>query len=104
MLASIILSPYHTTLAIRIMTDITIIVPQDIVQALRLPPDSLQTELQCELALALYGRGVLSSGKAAALAGMTRWQWEELLGARKIPRHYTEEDLCIDSAYGSCGQ
>lgn len=56
------------------------------------------------LALALYGRAVLSSGNAAALAGMTRWQWEELLGARKIPRHYTEEDLCIDSAYGSCGQ
>ncbi len=45
-LASSILSPYHTTLAIRIMTDITIIVPQDIVQALRLPPDSLQTKLR----------------------------------------------------------
>ncbi|HNS83322.1 MAG TPA: UPF0175 family protein [Methanolinea sp.] len=35
------------------------------------------------MALALYGRGVLSSGNAAALAGMTRWQWEELLGERE---------------------
>jgi len=86
------------------MSDLMIIVPQDIVQALRLPPDTLQAELQRELALALYTRGVLSSGKAAALAGMTRWQWEELLGARKVPRHYTEEDLARDSAYGACGQ
>ena len=83
------------------MTDITITVPRDIVQALRLPPDTVAAELQRELAVALYQRGILSSGKAAALAEMTRWEWEELLGARKIPRHYADEDLDRDIAYAT---
>ncbi|MCC7556032.1 MAG: UPF0175 family protein [Methanoculleus marisnigri] len=83
------------------MTDVTITVPQDIVQALRLPPDTVAAELQRELAVALYQRGILSSGKAAALAEMSRWEWEELLGARKIPRHYAAEDLDRDIAYAA---
>ena len=83
------------------MADITITVPQNIVQALRLPPDTVAAELQRELAVALYQRGILSSGKAAALAEMTRWEWEELLGARKIPRHYADEDLDRDIAYAT---
>ncbi|WP_052959137.1 UPF0175 family protein [Methanoculleus sediminis] len=83
------------------MTDITITVSQDIVQALRLPPDAVAAELQRELAVALYQRGILSSGKAAALAEMSRWEWEELLGARKIPRHYADEDLDQDIAYAA---
>ena len=86
------------------MADVTITVPQDIVQALRLPPDAVAAELQRELAVALYQRGILSSGKAAALAGMTRWEWEELLRARKIPRHYADEDLDQDIAYAARGQ
>jgi predicted HTH domain antitoxin len=32
---------------------------------------------------------------------MTRWEWEELLGARKIPRHYADEDLDPDIAYAA---
>ncbi|MCQ1538281.1 MULTISPECIES: UPF0175 family protein [Methanocalculus] len=83
------------------MSDITITIPQEIVSALRLPPDSVESALHQELAIALYMRGVLSSGKAAALAGLKRWQWEELLGVRKVPRHYTDEDLQMDIAYGS---
>jgi len=83
------------------MSDITITIPQEIVSALRLPPDSVESALYQELAIALYMRGVLSSGKAAALDGLKSWQWEELLGVRKIPRHYTEEDLHVDIAYGS---
>jgi len=30
---------------------------------------------------------------------MTRWEFEELLGERKIPRHYTEADLEEDIRY-----
>jgi len=86
------------------MSDVTIMVPHDIVQALRLPPDAIQAALQQELALALYQRGILSSGKACALAGVKRWEWEILLGARKIPRHYADEDLDQDIAYAAGGQ
>ena len=56
-------------------------------------------ELCTELALALYWRGVLPLGKARQLAEMTRWQFEELLGQRRVARHYTEKDLAEDQAY-----
>ena len=88
------------------MSDITKIVPADIVQALRLPPDTLcvQAELHQELTLALYQRGILSSGKACDLARVTRWEWEALLGERKIPRHYADDELDQDIAYATSGQ
>lgn len=86
------------------MSDITIMVPSDIVQALRLPPDTVQAELQQELALALYQRGILSSGKACDLAGLPRWEWEALLGDRKIRRHYEEDELEQDILYATSSQ
>lgn len=86
------------------MSDISIKVLFDIVRAIRLPPDTIQEELQQELALALYQRGVLSSGKACDLAGVTRWEWEALLGARKIRRHYSDDEIDQDIAYATSGQ
>jgi len=76
--------------------------PTDIVQALRrssglpLPPNCSGS-----LPWRSTSGAILSSGKAAALAEMSRWEWEELLGARKIPRHYADEDLDQDIAYAA---
>lgn len=81
------------------MSQLILKIPGDVVDALRLPPDEVDAELRKELSLALYQRGVLSSGKACRLAGMTRWEFEELLGQRKILRHYTEESLEEDIEY-----
>ncbi|MFQ6089880.1 MAG: UPF0175 family protein [Candidatus Bipolaricaulia bacterium] len=64
-----------------------------------MPPRDVEDELRKELALALYERRALSLGKARQLVGMTRWQFEELLGQRKVTRHYTEEDLAEDLTY-----
>jgi predicted HTH domain antitoxin len=54
-------------------------------------------EARRELALALYGRGRLTEGQAAQLAGMDRWAFDELLGERGLPIHYgvreVEEDI-----------
>jgi predicted HTH domain antitoxin len=49
----------------------TLKIPEEIVNALRVPPDDIESELYKELALALYLRGMLSSGKASALSGLT---------------------------------
>jgi len=81
------------------MSKLVLEVPEEVRRALRLPPDEVEGELRKELALALYQRGVLSLGKARVLARMTRWEFEDLLGRRKIPRHYTEQDLEEDLAY-----
>jgi predicted HTH domain antitoxin len=81
------------------MAKLVLEVPPEIVDAVRLPPAEVEAELLKELALALYRRGVLSLGKARALAQMNRWQFEQLLGERRIPRHYTEADLGEDLRY-----
>jgi len=78
------------------MPKITLEVPSDVVDALRFPPEEAEAEMRRELALALYRRGGLSLGKARSLAQMSRWQFEELLGERRIPRHYTDSDLAED--------
>lgn len=79
-------------------------IPKDIVDALRLPPGEVEGELRKELALALYQCGALSSGKACVLVGMTRWEFEDLLGKRRIQRHYTEKDLEEDIYYAHSRQ
>ncbi len=78
-------------------------IPDDVTDALRLPPAERQGELRKELALALYQRGVLALGKAARLADVDRTDFERLLGERKIPRHYSEDDLREDLDY-ACGR
>ena len=79
-------------------------IPGDVVETLRFPPDEMESELRKELALALYQRGVLSSGKACTLVGMTRWEFEGVLRARQIRRHYTEKNLEEDIAYARSHQ
>jgi predicted HTH domain antitoxin len=74
-------------------------VPPDVVDAVRLPPEEMENELLKELALGLYRRGVLSLGKAHVLAHLTRWEFEQILGERQIPRHYGQEDFDEDLSY-----
>jgi predicted HTH domain antitoxin len=66
-------------------------IPDDVVTALRLPPDQIESELRKELAVALYQRRVLPMAKAATLAQMTRWEFEELLCQRHVERPFSEE-------------
>jgi predicted HTH domain antitoxin len=71
----------------------TIVIPDDILQATRLTED----ELKQELAVILFQKDKLTLGQASILAGMNRLQFQHLLASRKIPVHYGvaefEEDL-----------
>lgn len=79
---------------------LTLEVPVEVLRAVKLPPREIESEFRKELALALYQREVLPLGKARLLAQMTRWQFEELLGQRRVVRHYTDVDLEADIEYG----
>lgn len=41
-------------------------------------------------------KGLLSFGKARKLAGLSKWEFHELLAAEGIPRHYDVEELEAD--------
>lgn len=81
------------------MSKLTLDIPDDVAEALRLPPDEVEQEVRKELAVTLYARQLLPLGKARQLAGLPRCDFENLLGERQIPRHYSEEDLEVDLDY-----
>ena len=74
-------------------------IPESVANSIRLPEAEVEKRLRTELALALYGQGILSFGKAAELAGKTRYAFADLVGERGVPLHYTEHDLAKDLDY-----
>ena len=47
------------------MNALTVEIPKEIAQALRLPPQDLEPRLRLELAVALYSQEILGLGKAS---------------------------------------
>ena len=74
-------------------------IPDHVAQAIRLPFAEQKQQLLTELSLALYGRGILSFGKARELAALDKVEFGTLLGKRDIPRHYDAEDFHDDLTY-----
>lgn len=77
----------------------TIEIDDEVYEALRLPEAERPQALKTELAVSLYARGVLSFGKARALAELSTREFHELLGDRTVPRHYTDAELSEDLDY-----
>ena len=75
-------------------------IPDDVWHAMKLPETEKQNHLLIELAVTLYQRGILSFGKARALTNLSKWEFDEELGNRKIERHYEKDDLENDLKYG----
>jgi predicted HTH domain antitoxin len=71
---------------------ITLELPRSVLDSARLTPD----ELKVELAVLLYQQARLSVGKARELAGMSLWQFRQLLASRQIGPHYGIEEYQED--------
>ena len=69
-------------------------IPQDILDSARLSVEGMKLEL----AVALYAQRRLGAGKTRELAGLSLWEFRQILAARKIPPHYDTEDLAEDLA------
>ncbi len=76
-------------------------IPDSVTQAIRLPEKQMKETLLAELAITLYAQEALSFGKAKELAGMSRYEFGQILGKRGIPRHYGREELEDDLAYAN---
>lgn len=80
--------------------ELTLKIPSHINTALKLPDQGKEQVLLTELALILYEKGMLSFGKARALAEISKWDFDALLSKQKIERHYDLESFEEDFAYG----
>lgn len=67
-------------------------IPIDVLDSARLTLEELRTEL----AIHLYEQRRLSVGKAHELAGLSLWEFRQILGSRRIPPHFDVEDLRQD--------
>lgn len=68
----------------------------EVPENLRIPPGELEERLRIELALRLYEKGIASLGQARRIAGLSKWDFLELLAKEGIPIHYGEEELKED--------
>ena len=80
------------------MSKLTLEISSDLAEALRLPEDERLSQLQQELAIRLYQKGLLSFGKARELASLSKWDFHELLSQEGVERSYDEEELEDDLA------
>lgn len=69
-------------------------VPQDVLDSARMTIP----ELKVEIAIYLYTQGRLSIGKAREMAGLSLWEFRQVLASRRIPPHYETSDLDEDAA------
>ena len=68
----------------------------EVPENLKVPPGELEERLRIELALRLYEKGIASLGQARRIAGLSKWDFLELLAREGIPIHYGEEELKED--------
>jgi len=64
----------------------------EVPEGLRIPPGELEERLRIELALRLYEKGIASLGQTRRIAGLSKWDFLELLAREGIPLHYGEEE------------
>ena len=83
---------------------ITLEIPNNIHEALHVSPAEAEQRLKLELALALYAQNALGLGKAAQLASLSRLDFNDVLAERKIPMHYSQQELEEDLAYARSRQ
>ena len=66
------------------MTSVTIQLPDELPSSLHRSPNELEKDIKLAAAIDWYRQGVLSQGRAAELAGISRAAFLDALAARKI--------------------
>ena len=66
------------------MTDVQVQLPEDTFSVLRKSPAEVATEMRVAVAISWFARGLLSQGKAAEVAGLTRAEFIDALAAQGV--------------------
>jgi predicted HTH domain antitoxin len=73
---------------------ITVQIPDALLEGLGESPEEIGREARVAMAIHLYGRGLISQGRAAELAGLNRWEFIDALGQAGVPAcQVTSEEL-----------
>lgn len=75
-------------------TTVAIEIPREVLNTTHMSRD----DLRVELAVYLFQQGKLSFGKARETAGLSPWEFQQILGLRRIPVHYDLQDYEDDLA------
>ena len=75
------------------MKEISVKVPRDLVRILKVKDEEVPKLVRLYLAIELYREGKVSLGKAAEIAGVTKWEMTEILASKEVPIQYDVEDL-----------
>ena len=67
------------------MTSVEVFLPDDVFLALRKSPQEVARDVRVAAAAEWYAEGLVSQGKAAELAGLSRPEFLDELAKRKIP-------------------
>lgn len=75
------------------MEALSVEIPESISLSIKIPESELKTRLKIEIAIRLYQKDILGFGKARELAGLNKWQFQEILAKENIPLNYDLEEL-----------
>jgi predicted HTH domain antitoxin len=64
---------------------ITVEVPDALLEELATSPEELDREIRLAAAIHLYSRALVSQGKGAEIAGLSRWDFFQALGRAEVP-------------------
>lgn len=67
--------------------------PKEIIKICRIREAELPRFLNKTIAIELFREELISIGKAAEIAGISRHEMLDILASKKIPLHYSAEDL-----------
>ena len=80
---------------------VTLDVPEELLaDVFHVPAPEVPRQVRIELACALHARDAMTHAQAAKLAGLDRFEMDDELARRNIPRHYGEADVAADIAHG----
>ena len=69
----------------RVLYRFSIALPDGIFEAVRKAPDEVAQEMRIAVAVRWYAQGLISQGKGAEIAGLTRSQFIDALGLAGVP-------------------
>ena len=84
--------------------EITINVPDELASTLRRTPEELRYDLRLRALAGLVERGLLSTGRAAELAGVSRREFLDWCGRWHVRiHHWSDAEVAHDVAYAQRG-